>query len=403
MFMSHDAMHMQSAGRYLARASRYAGLLPAMLVAAPLAAQQPRDSVAPRFTTVSTWQKDVDRLRDELMAKRRMELEFQRTLATLQLQMRRADADSQRAELQAQSQLVFVQLRNANQEQLRLRSRLESLCAAVKKPKGWLGVVTSGYQIVENRDDGTSFVRFLEPPVVASVDPGSPAERVGVRAGDVLVELAGRRLLQANISFAELLQPGERIVVKLQRGGEVLTLTPVVEASSEVTMTPCSFDIATQYAIAPTPSQAMVVRVDTSGGTRKYSYAYPARARRDTVSEVATTVAQPVGQAGALYASPMTGFFSGGGSPMAGLQLMALGQETSRAFGISHGILVNQVMPGTPGRDAGLMGGDILLSADSVDLRSVLTLQRVINRAADRRVTLVILRDKKRETVVYKW
>lgn len=403
MSMSHEAMHTQSAGRHRARASRYAGLLPAMLVAVPLAAQQPRDSVAPRITTVSTWQKDVDRLRQELIAKRRMELEFQRTLATLQSQMRMAEADSQRAGLQAQSQLVFVQLRNANQEQLKLRNRLETLCAAVKRPKGWLGVVTSGYQIVENRDDGTSFVRFLEPPVVASVDPGSPAERVGVRAGDVLVELAGQRLLHANISFAELLQPGERIVVKLQRGSEILTLTPVVEASSEVTMTPCAFDIATQYAIAPTPSPAMVIRVDSSGGTRKYSYAYPARARRDTGSEAATALAQPVGQAGAVYAGPMTGFFSAGGSPMAGLQLMALGQETSKAFGVTHGILVNQVMPGTPGRDAGLMGGDILLSADSVDLRSVLTLQRVMNRAADRRVTLVILRDRKRETVVYKW
>jgi S1-C subfamily serine protease len=95
--------------------------------------------------------------------------------------------------------------------------------------------------------------------------------------------------------------------------------------------------------------------------------------------------------------------FSGGANSLAGLQLMALSSETSRALGVSHGILVNQVGPGTPGREAGLQGGDIIVSADSVDLRSILQLQRVIRGANDRRVTLVIVRDRKRETVQLRW
>jgi S1-C subfamily serine protease len=64
---------------------------------------------------------------------------------------------------------------------------------------------------------------------------------------------------------------------------------------------------------------------------------------------------------------------------------------------------VNQVMVGTPGYEAGLRGGDILLSADSIDLRTVMQLQQVIRRASDRRVTLMIVRDKKRETVQLRW
>ena len=70
---------------------------------------------------------------------------------------------------------------------------------------------------------------------------------------------------------------------------------------------------------------------------------------------------------------------------------------------MEHGILVNQVAPGTPGRKAGLQGGDILISADSIDIRSIQQLQRVIYNAADRVVTLVVVRDKKRETLHLRW
>ena len=88
---------------------------------------------------------------------------------------------------------------------------------------------------------------------------------------------------------------------------------------------------------------------------------------------------------------------------MVGLQLVVLGSESSRVLGVQYGILVNQVAPGTPGREAGLQGGDVLISADSVELRSIGMLQRVINRSSDRTVTLVIVRDRKKETVQLRW
>ena len=102
-------------------------------------------------------------------------------------------------------------------------------------------------------------------------------------------------------------------------------------------------------------------------------------------------------------AGPMVSQFTGGANSLAGVQLLALSPESSRRFGVEHGILVNQVAPGTPGRKAGLQGGDILISADSVDIRSIQQLQRVIYNASDRVVTLVIMRDRKRETVQLRW
>lgn len=370
--------------------------LPALLVAAPVAAQQ-GDSV--RVRVVSTWQKEVDQLTQELAEKKRLELELFRMLASVEMKRQVAIPDSQRY-LLAQSEFLAVQMREAGIQQARLRQQLESMCAKVRKPEGWLGVATTGYQLVERQGDGPQAVRFLEPPVVASVDPGSPADRVGLRAGDVLMEIGGKPLLHATIVFADMLRPGERVALKFRRGGEILVLTPTAEPLPEVTATPCRWvDAGTEYVMAPMPVQA---RIETGPRERKVEYSYSAgRVRRD--SAPLEVVARAVPSGGGGFVSPMTYNFTGGAASLAGLQLIVLSSESSRALGVQHGILVNQVLPGTPGRKAGLQGGDVLVSADSVDLRSIGMLQRVISRSRDRTVTLLIVRDRKKETVQLRW
>jgi membrane-associated protease RseP (regulator of RpoE activity) len=383
-------------------AMRYC-LLPIVLFAAPLAAQQPRDSFVVR--QVSAWQTNVDRLRQELMAHRRVELELFRMLAGVEMRKRDALPDSQ-AKLAAQSQLLYNRMREVSLEQGKLRRQIELLCETVRKPEGWLGVVTTSFQMEEKRSDGTKIVRFLEAPTIASVDPGSPAERVGVRAGDVLMEIGGHRLPEHRVIFAELLRPGKEIVLKVQRGGETVTLTPMVEPVPEVTSASSCHMVepGLAYALSPVPAQAGgFTRVDVgTGGQSGYSYNVVTPRRDSASGGIARMVPAPT-TANGVYAGPMVSMFNGGASSLAGLQLMALGQETSRAFGVEFGILVNQVAQGTAAREAGLQGGDILVSADSVDLRSIRQLQNVISRATDRRVTLVIVRDKKRETVQLRW
>jgi C-terminal processing protease CtpA/Prc len=376
-----------------------AGRLPlallALLVAVPASAQT--DSV--RVRTVSTWQKDVDHLRKELLEKRRMEFELVRQLNTLE-RRRATAADSQRSDIRAQSQYVVNQLRETVEEQGRLRRQLESMCAEVQKPEGWLGVATTGFQLLDRQVNGPQIVRFLEPPIVASVDPGGPADRVGLRAGDELMEIGGKRLLQANVIFAELLRPGEKILVKLRRGNEIITVEPKVEPRPQVTEAPCTWvDAGTAYVIAPSPAQGRG-EVVPAAGSSGFAYTYTT-ARRDSAAGGAaagTIQRQPV-----VAASPMARMFVNTGNSLAGLELMALNPESGRAFGVTYGLFVNQVLPGTPGRQAGLQGGDVLVTADSVALRTVLSLQRAIMRSPNRAVTLSIMRRGKAETVQLKW
>jgi C-terminal processing protease CtpA/Prc len=392
--MQHVALDPVPAKRRQVLTARLLMLLPVSFAAIPAKAQE-RDTVIVR--RASSWQFEVDRLKQELLYQRNLESQFQRKFTEIEMRRQAALADSQ-PKLLAQSQLMYSQWQEAALEQRKIARRLETLCETVRMPEGWLGVVTTGMQIENKRTDGTKVIRFLEPPIVASVDPGSPAERVGVRAGDVLVEVGGQRVLQQNIVFADLLHPGREIVLKLQRDGDVVALKATVEQMPEaLTTNSCArVDIAAGYFLSPARAQSPnVVRTRTGAqGGGGYAYTYSSEARRDT-NGVRGAVAAPT-------AGPMVGMF-GGVNSLAGLQLITLSTESSRALGVEHGILINQVLQGTPGREAGLRGGDVLLSADSVELRSIGMLQRVIRNSADRRVTLVIVRDRKRETVQLKW
>jgi S1-C subfamily serine protease len=389
-------------------AGRIAGLLPVAVVAVPAGAQE-RDTVVTRV--VSTWQTDVDRLRQEFLAKQRLESQLFRALTEIEMRKKVALPDSQ-PKLMAQSQLLFNQFQQASIEQAAIKRRLETLCESMRKPEGWLGFYAIGFQRQDKRADGTKIVRYYEPPVVATVDPGSPAERVGVRAGDVLMEIGGQGVMRGSIVISDLLVPGKEVVLKVQRGSEIITLTPTVVPLPEAAATSsCAFvDPAVAYIVSPTPAQApRMVRLQTgssSGSGGKYTYTYETSVRGAAVARKTSDSASgaaPLPASANVVAGPMVGLFGIPANSLAGLQLMALSRESSRLVGVSHGILVNQVMVGTPGYEAGLRGGDILLSADSIDLRTVMQLQQVIRRASDRRVTLMIVRDKKRETVQLRW
>jgi C-terminal processing protease CtpA/Prc len=372
---------------------RAAGMLPAVLLfvaAAPLSAQT--DTIV---RVASTWQRDVDRLTNELLQQRRIEAEFRNLLAGLQLRLRSEASDSVRM----QYQFVTAQLKEAGSNQIRIRRSIESLCSSVRKPKGWLGIVTTGYAVYDMQDDGDQIVRYLEPPVVASVDPGSPAERAGLQSGDVLVEIGGQPMVRNNVVFAEILTPGEVVAVKVQRGQQVVVARPRVESVPAVLDgTPCSWlDAGTAYLLAPAPGEAAFqfeVRTDSAAPRR---FLAPRAGVRTDSSRTGSVIV------GGSFAGPMAQFFTGGVNPVAGVQLVPMNPDLGKLSGAETGLFVVQVLQGTPGRDAGLRGGDVILSADGVELRSAAMLSQVIRRSEKRAVMLVVLRDRKQEKVSLVW
>jgi S1-C subfamily serine protease len=67
---------------------------------------------------------------------------------------------------------------------------------------------------------------------IEQIDPGSGAARGGIRPGDVIVSLDGKRIETVEDLFAELNQrrPGERVSVAVVRDGDRRRVTVVLGA-----------------------------------------------------------------------------------------------------------------------------------------------------------------------------
>ncbi len=98
---------------------------------------------------------------------------------------------------------------------------VDQLLASGTVEHGWLGI------------EGTTTNAPVRGVTVTLVSPGSAAARAGVRAGDVIVSVAGRRVtsmaqLQGRLYFSP---PGSRVRVGVVRSGRTLDVVPVLDGS----------------------------------------------------------------------------------------------------------------------------------------------------------------------------
>lgn len=86
--------------------------------------------------------------------------------------------------------------------------------------RGWLGVHVVG-------DPNRRF----SAPIIGVIDAGSPAEKAGLRPGDLITEVNGRPILtdQEALTQVAALAPGSQIEIRLRRGEQSLTARATLE------------------------------------------------------------------------------------------------------------------------------------------------------------------------------
>lgn len=248
----------------------------------------------------------------------------------------------------------------------RLRASMASL------QPGWIGInAEAPHTRLIVRND-SAYIRYLSYPEVVSVEPNSPAERVGITRGDQLIAYDGADLRDREINLTRLLQPARRLRVTVRRDGEEREF-PVI--------------------VGKPPLQVMERRVlSVPAGTLDGS---PERV-------IVLPPSTPGGRAGGgvvLFKS-----LDPESAPLAGAQLVWIhGDAWESIFDVGSGVLVTDVFS-DPARASGLKVGDVILRADGQDLTSVAQLRRIVDmHRSDRVVELQIVRQKRARTITLHW
>jgi hypothetical protein len=248
---------------------------------------------------------------------------------------------------------------------------------AVRFP-GWIGITLDAPCTVEARG-GNVYWRFFDHPRIVSVDPSSPAERAGIRQGDILLGYDGQDV-RREIAMNRLLQPGRtvRVRVRTQRENEVRDVAVKVAAVRDVAWREWAPGVAV---------------------------ARPARARtpRAPAAPWGVIVSEP-GQPAAVGAprpAPVVSIarFSG----VAGAHMETITPGLGETIGVEGGVLVISVPPGVPAYESGLVDGDVILKADGRAVRSVLELRGLIAATDGRAVKLDVARKGKVRHVTLRW
>jgi predicted metalloprotease with PDZ domain len=182
--------------------------------------------------------------------------------------------------------------------------------------KAWLGVAVQELsdELREVLDVGDEFVGLL----VAGVTDGSPADKAGIKHGDVIVSVSGREMETPDdlVEFIQSKKPGTEVVVAVVRDGKKHKMTVLLGKTSAKTSKDVEVEMPDSRSfpmeIMP-PLRHLKLQVD-----RGYL----------------------------------------------GVNVLNLDEDLGGYFGVQKGVLVTEVLEGSAAEKAGMKAGDVITAVD---------------------------------------
>jgi serine protease Do len=203
---------------------------------------------------------------------------------------------------------------------------------------------------------------------IEEVRSGSPAEKAGLKAGDVVIEYDGERVRGA----AQL----SRLVRETPEGRTVKAAVMRAGARVEVSLTPAS------------------------GGAFYFGDQWGRDLER-LKGDLALKIQPELDRLRDLRVEPFT--FDFGGRVQAGrlgINAQDLTPQLAEYFGVKDGVLVSAVTGGSVAANAGVKAGDVITAIDNVPIASVTDVRRRVDRIDENQAfTIAITRDRKALTL----
>lgn len=330
-----------------------------------------------RDRALRRYQQEIERARREIATIERQLASTESTLDTAAV--RRLNERMQRAI----EQLSRAHSRQAAQLQsLAERSRTFTLVPTPPSSQwltqamdGYIGVLWSANVHVETPKKGEALWTFHDYPHVEAVERESPAERAGIQVGDMILAFDGKDLRAGKIPMNAVLRPGNTVVVRLTRENRTRSVNVKVEERPQYTMR-----MRTPY--PPDASGPVIIEVPQWGDVPP---------------------APPTAVTPRPAIAPVPGFTMFGAAATVGAEMIPLDETLGEPYGTDHGLLILTVGPRTPAARAGIQKGDVLISVDGRELRSVAALIRAVDRAEKGQLRLELLRKREKKVVVMEW
>lgn len=205
------------------------------------------------------------------------------------------------------------------------------------------GKVTRGYLGIYGQDITPEMAKLLQLKnsqgvIVASVEPGSPADKAGLKSHDVLLEMSGKKIESYDTFRNEvaMLSPNSRVTFLVSRDGK----------TTEITVT-----------LAERPTE-------TAQGN------------------------QSKGQQQSQQAL--------------GIQVQSLTKDLAERFGyaLGEGVIVTRVAPASPAANAGIQSGDLIQSVNRQSVSTADEFEKAVNSTKDNKALLLIKRGEYSQFVV---
>lgn len=198
--------------------------------------------------------------------------------------------------------------------------------------------------------------------VIEDVRQGSPAEKAGVKEGDVISEFDGERV-RSSRQFARLVDEtpqGRAVKMTVQRNGQRTTVDVTPEAREFGRVMPIPrerFSIPNIPELAPTP-----------------------RLPRDFDHWVAPEIEVYTSRSGSRL----------------GVQIEDVEDQLAEYFGVKHGALVTSVSKDSPAARAGFKAGDVITRIGSEAVETTRDVRRELRRIdAEKEFPVEVVRDRK--------
>ncbi len=235
----------------------------------------------------------------------------------------------------------------------------EPACAQKNStPTGWVGL-----SVIQTARATTGSNMSVAYPIVASVEPGSPAQTAGLVAGDTIEAYNDIDAGKNPLAVKRFLKPGAQLVIKVRRNGvRNLTLT-VARRSAKNTY-------AEAVTISTSENGSLPLMSGVPGGP--------------------IAIGAPVS--------------AGREAPFAGAYLATMNSGLASALDVHNsGVLVVSVGNGSNAMKAGLAAGDVITRADSIAVDSPLGIATAMRLASGRSITLRVTRGGESQKITITW